>query len=381
MASDVQRSRDEGRSSSTALWTRRLIISLTILIWIIFAALFFWLIGHVIRTVILLAIGALIAYALAPVVRLLRRVMPRWLAILIVYLIIFTALGVFLFYVALTAVHQVGLLVRYVRELLRPGNGQLAPITALLNGFGISTEQVRAAGQQVIAQLEGVIRNVVPFLRSFVDVILDILVVAILSIYFLIEGSRIAGWLRTRSPQPVRGRINFLLDLLQAIVGGYIRGQLILAVIIGVLVGGGMQLLGVPLALLLGVLAFLFEFAPIIGTIITGTISVLLALTNGWVLALVVLVYFLFVHTIEAYIIGPRILGQSVKIHPIVALGAVIAGGELYGVLGVVFSSPLAGLLQAISTALWSEWRDAHQEQFVEENSTPIGTEASIPTE
>lgn len=372
MVSDrEQQKKSYGDESSTARWTRRLIISLTVLIWIVFVALFLWLIGHVIRIVILFAIGALLAYAIYPVVRFLQRVIPRWLAIAIVYIVILSGVGAFLYFIALTAVHQIALLTRYVRVLLQPGDGQLTPLITFLNGLGISTAQIRMIGQQLSTQLEGVVRGIAPFLRSIIDIILDILVIAILSIYLLIEGTRMTRWMRNNSPENLRGRVHFLLDLTESIVGGYIRGELLLATIIGLLVGGGMQLFDVPFALLLGVLAFLFEFVPILGTIVTGAISVLLALTHGWVITLFVLVYFLFVHAIEAYIIGPRILGRSVKIHPIVALCAVIAGGELYGVLGIIFSSPLAGLLQAVIITLWSDWRNAYPEQFPVKKDEP----------
>jgi len=120
----------------------------------------------------------------------------------------------------------------------------------------------------------------------------------------------------------------------------------------------------VPYALLLGVLAFVLEFIPILGTLASGVICVLLALTKGWLIALIVLVYFVLVHILEGDVIGPRIVGKAIGLHPAVALVALIAGGELFGIWGVLLASPVAGVLQAFLLAIWSEWRETHPQEF-----------------
>jgi len=138
----------------------------------------------------------------------------------------------------------------------------------------------------------------------------------------------------------------------------------LLCSLIGVLVGAGMQVLGVPYALLLGVLAFVLEFIPILGTLASGAICVLLALTKGWFIAVIVLIYFVVVHVIEGDVVGPRIVGKAIGLHPVVALLALIIGGDLFGIWGALFASPIAGVLQAFLIALWSEWREMHPNEF-----------------
>src|SRR5262245_46574067 len=130
-----------------------------------------------------------------------------------------------------------------------------------------------------------------------------------------------------------------------------------MALLVGVLVGGGLGLMGVRYALLLGILAFFMEFVPVLGVIISGAVCVLIALFQGWVLALVVLGYFVIVHVIEGDLIGPRVMARAVGIHPAVALLALVAGSELFGVWGALLGAPIAGLLQAITTAAWREVR------------------------
>lgn len=349
--------------ASGSKWARRRDIAIAIVAWIAIAYVVFLAAGHIIRTILLLIIAALLAYALAPGVKLLERVMPRFLAILIMYIVVLGAVSLLIYFIISTAVQQAGTLTTFVTYWLTPkNNGQLAPLEQTLRSFGISQSQIASARDQIIARTEGFAGSAVPFLTGFFDFLLDVVVVAVLSIYFLIDGSRITQWFRTNMPQAAQS--NFLLDTFQRVVGGYIRGQFLLAVIIGVLVGGGLTLFHVPYALLLGVLAFILEFIPILGTLISGAICTLIALTQGWPIALGVLVYFIVVHILEGDVVGPRIVGKAVGLHPIVSIAALIAGAELFGIVGALFASPIAGVLQALITALWIHWRETRPEEF-----------------
>jgi len=321
--------------------------------------------GLIVRTLLLLVLAALLAYALAPGVKLLQRVMPRFLAILIMYIVVLGVVSLLIYFVVSTAIQQISTFSTFVQYLLTPkSNGQLNPLEQTLQSVGISQSQIASARDQIIARTEGIAGSAVPLLTGFFDFLLDVVVVAVLSIYFLIDGSRITTWCRTNMPQAAQA--NFLLDTLQRVVGGYIRGQVLLSVLIGVLVGGGLTVFHVPYALLLGVLAFILEFIPILGTLVSGLICTLVALTQGWVIALGVLIYFIVVHVLEGDIIGPRIVGKAVGLHPIVSIAALIAGAELFGVVGALFASPLAGVLQALLIALWIHWRESRPEAFEE---------------
>jgi predicted PurR-regulated permease PerM len=348
-----------------AKWIRRLLIPLAILAWAGVAILILWAAAHVIQTLLLLTFAALLAYALVPAVKLMERVLPRFLAILIVYLIVLGVLSALLYLVVSVAIVQVITLSDYVRFLLTPSqSGQLTPLEQVLRSFGISQSQIASARAQVVASIEGFAGSVVPLLTGLVGAVLDVVLVAVLSIYLLADGARVSAWLRRNMPQQQQGRMRFLLDTLQRVVGGYIRGQLLLCGFIGLLVGLGMQIIGVPFALLLGVLAFILEFIPVLGTLVSGAICILLALTKGWVIALIVLVYFVVVHVIEGDVVGPRIVGKAIGLHPVISLAALIAGAELFGITGALLALPVAGVLQALLVAIWTEWREIHPKAF-----------------
>ena len=348
----------------TAKWVRRCGLPLAILAWAAVVLLILWLAGHVTQTLFLLIIAALLAYALAGVVKLFERVMPRFLAILIVYLLVLGAIVALLYLVVSTAIVQFISLSTYVQHLLTPKGGQPSQLEQILQRFGITQNQLNAFRDQVISYVGGFAGNLVPLLTGLFSGILDFILVAVLSIYLLTSGSQVNAWLRRNMPDQQQGRMRFLLDTLQRVVGGYIRGQLIMCGLVGVLVGAGMYVIQVPFALLLGVLAFVLEFIPVLGTLTSGAICVLLALTKGPIVAVIVLVYFIVVHVIEGDVLGPRIVGKTIGLHPVVSMAALIAGAELFGIPGALLASPVAGVIQAFLIAIWSEWRETHPKEF-----------------
>jgi predicted PurR-regulated permease PerM len=364
---------DDGASR----WKRRRDIPLAILAWIGVLAVVIWGATHIVRVLLLLVIAALLAYALAPLVTWLQRVVPRPLAIVVTCLVVLALLALLVYLITTTALHQFSSLSRRVAYLLTPEGGKTSPIEQTLLASGVTKVQIASFRSQVVTRLEGIVGGSLPIVTRILDFLLDIVVVAVISIYLLIDGGRIAIWCRRNLPATVQA--DFILDTLQRVVGGYIRGQVILAVLIGLLVGIGMALFHVPYALLLGVLAFILEFIPILGTLVSGVICTLLALTQGWVIALCVLIYFIVVHVLEGDIIGPRIVGEAIGLHPIVSIAAIIAGSELFGVVGALLASPIAGMIQVFIVALWVHWRTAHPEHFAVTPADSSTTDGATP--
>jgi predicted PurR-regulated permease PerM len=354
-----------GPSPSGQPWARRRDTALTVLAWLTIGAAALWAAGHVGRTLLMVAVAGLIAYALYPAVHLLSRYLPRPLAILLVYCVLLAGLGLLVYVTLTTAITQISAFAGQVRVWLTPGaNGKPSPLLSLVNDLGITNDQIDAARQQLINQAEGIASNLAPLVSSVVNAVLDLVLTAILSVYLLVDGSRLGRWLRTRVPISQRGRVDFLLETQQRVVGGYIRGQLIISMLLAVLVAAGMFVLHVPFAVLLGMLAFVLVFVPVIGTFASGAACVLVALTQGWVTAVIVLAYFVVLHLVVDDLVAPRVMGRSVGVHPAVSIVAVVAGGELFGLWGALLASPLAGVLQAVVAYAWIAWRETHRDQF-----------------
>lgn len=364
-----------------ALWTRRYHQVFVTVGTLLIVGVVLWAASHVARALLLIVLAALLAYALAPAVRLAERFLPRPLALLLVYLVLLGGVGGVLYLVITTAIVQFTALATILsHELAAGSNGTPSLLVQQLERLGVSPAQIAAAQQQLTSQAEGIAQNIVPAVSSLLNNVLDAVLVTVMSVYLLIDGQRISTWLTTRPPKASRERIATFLTILQHVVGGYIRGQLLLSTLIGVLVGVGMLVLHVPAAIFLGVLAFVMSFIPIIGTLISGGICVLLALTQGWVIAVIVLAYFIIVHVLEGDVVGPRIVGKAVGLHPVISIAALIAGGELFGIIGALLASPLAGLVQAILADFWIDWRTAHPEQFIADNPLELGADAAVAT-
>ncbi|MGH2478229.1 MAG: AI-2E family transporter [Ktedonobacteraceae bacterium] len=360
-------SRAEREAQHATKWARRRDIPIAILAWLVLSGLLFWAAGYVVRSILVVIVAALLAFALTPAVKLLQRFMPRILAVFIVYLVVLGGISLVLYEIVSTTIGQISALATSIQGLLTTQGQQQPPLLQFFQRFGITSEQLRGLEQLIEQQATGIVGGALPLLSGIADFMLNILVVAILSIYLVLDGGRAVNWLRSNAPVMQREHIHFFLDTLERVIGGYIRGQLIMSSTVGLLVGIGMLLLGVPYAVLLGVVAFILEFVPIIGTIISGVLCVLIAFTKGWLIALFVLIYFVVVHIIEGDILAPRIVGKAVGVHPAVSLFALLAGAELFGIWGAVLGSPLAGLIQAVLITVWQDWRANHPEQFPED--------------
>lgn len=371
--------------TATREWTRRLIILLTILASLVLVVLLLNGASHITTSILIFLVAALIAYAIFPVVDLLHRVMPRALAILAVYLVVLVLLGLLMYFVINTAVIQITQLAHSIGGYLTPGSNGKSPIVHFLEGIGLSS-QISTITQQLEAQLTGfagtVAGGVLPLLSSIASALVNILLTVVISIYLLIDGSRAIRWLRDQTPKSQRGRINSPLDAMQHVVGGYVRGQVTLCLIIGFIVGAGLAILQMHYAVLLGVLSFVTEFIPVLGTIFAGVVSVLLALTQGWLEGVLVLAFFILVHVFEGYILAPRLVGKSVGLNPAVSLLALTIGAELFGPWGAIFAAPTAGLIQAIAVAFWTNYRRTHSDEFPpdEGESSPKAAESLATT-
>ncbi len=361
----------QGPTTTTAMsaWARRLLFLRIILITVLLIGILFWLSSKVITVLLILLVAALLAYAVVPVIELLHRVMPRALAMVLVYVVAIVLFGLLAYFTIKTLIPQLNSLAQSVTTFVTPGsNGQESPLDQTLKSMGITQSQINSATKQLQSQLSTIAADVSNGIEQLIGGLIsagfNILITVVVSIYLLVDGYRFGNWLIGSSPVSQRGWISSVLAILQRVVGGYIRGQIIMSSCMGVLQGVGMVILGVPYAALIAVLAFILEFIPTIGTIVTGFVAVVIALTVSWQLALITLIYTIIVDCIEGYVLSPRIMGRAVEIQPVVSLLAMIAGSEVFGIWGAILAAPTMGLIQALVGAYWQYYQKMHTEEF-----------------
>jgi predicted PurR-regulated permease PerM len=353
-------------------WQRALFLPLTILAWLAVLLVAVWLLGHVTRTLLLIVLSTVLAFAFTPLANLLARRMPRPLALGLAYLL---GVGLVLGFgalVVLTTANEVQNLVSSLPGFQEQAQAMLPRAEAILVRFGVPAGSLGDFEQRLVTELQAagtlVAGQALTGLAEFFGTVIDLVLVMILSVYLSANGPGIARWLQEETPPSQRARARLLVTIVNRVVGGYVRGTLALALVVGVLVGGGMAVLGVPYAVLLGVLAFFMAFIPVLGVLISGAAAVLIALFyfhEPW-RPLIVLGYFGAIHVLSDDVIGPRVMGKAVGIHPATALVALMVGTELFGVWGALFAAPLAGLMQASVTAAWLELRGGDPQQVLQ---------------
>ena len=192
-----------------------------------------------------------------------------------------------------------------------------------------------------------------------VTAVIDILLVLVVAIYLLATGRRVRVGFLTLLPTRHRIRAKHAEDQAIRVFGGYVRGQLLLGLIIGSVSTVAYIALGLPYAVFLGVLAGVLELVPIVGPIVAGAVAALVALVQPEPFPLViwVIVAATAIQQLENQILVPRISGAAVGIHPVAALLAVLIGVEVAGIMGALFAVPATGLAWALGKNWLRSWR------------------------
>jgi putative heme transporter len=173
-----------------------------------------------------------------------------------------------------------------------------------------------------------------------------LLLLLVVLFFYLKDGDRIAAWLRSLFPRGARSDVSAIASAGWTTVGSYFRGQLFVAFVDGVFIGFGIYLIGVPLALPLGVLVFFGGLFPIVGAVVTGAVAVLVALASGGItLALMTLAIVIAVQQFESNVLAPLVLGKATAMHPLAVITALTIGGILLGMLGAFLAVPVAASL------------------------------------
>lgn len=169
------------------------------------------------------------------------------------------------------------------------------------------------------------------------------------TLFFLIDGRRIWSWVVGLLPRHTRERTHQAGRRGLVTLASYARTQILVAFIDAVGIGVGAAILGIPLAVPLGVLVFIGSFVPFVGAIFTGAMAVLVALVaEGWVAALIMLGIVLLVQQIESNVLQPWLMGHAVSLHPVAVLLVVTAGTLVAGIVGALFAVPVAAVLNTV---------------------------------
>jgi predicted PurR-regulated permease PerM len=310
-----------------------------------------------IKAIVYILVGSVFfAYLIYPAVHFLSRRMPKILAILVVYVVIFAVLaggGAFLVPRVMDDVTQI---VRHYPDAVARVNQMVTdpqdPIMARLPEW-MRAEIVRVPDEVILwAKVHGAetIGHAFVLLLGTFAAIATFVIVPLITAYLLLDLDNLKNGLQSIVPQDRwRATVSLLHDV-DRVIGGFIRGQLLVAGCVGILITIALLILRVPYAFLLGLLAAIGDLIPYVGAILAFTPAILSALlTNGWINAIVVFVVFLIIFEVEGHIIAPNIVSKQVSLSPLIVLLALLIGADLAGLVGMLVAVPVVGVLRVIA--------------------------------
>jgi len=313
-----------------------------------------------IRTTGLLVVGAMLfAYVVYPLVRRLSERLPGIVAILIVYAFIAIVVGSALALVVPALANDLtnfaktlpDLTLQLQRELIAPHNPLVRriPDNDRLYLANLPSQFNAVVQKYGVDTLQRSLTVVV----STVSIAATLVIIPVLTAYMLLEASDVRRQILGLFSPKHRAKANTMIDELDKVVGGFIRGQLIDGAIVGTMIFVMLLILHVPYALLIGVSAGLLNFIPYAGAVIGFIPSVLLALAyNGPTNALLVAIFFAVIQQIDGNFVAPRVLKDAVGLSPLYIIISILVGSELFGIVGTFLAVPVAAMLRVLREQL-----------------------------
>ncbi|MGA2393505.1 MAG: AI-2E family transporter [Candidatus Lustribacter sp.] len=315
------------------------------------------------RTISIFLVAAFIAFGAAPLVQRLERWMPRGAAIAVVYLCLVGALVVLGLVIVPISYAQIVVLVSHTSDYVTASQDAVAHVETFLRGrlgdrvalptFGQMQTEV---GDRVGTMLSLTLASIGAILVSTVNAFLVGASALILSVFFLSRGRAVRGGLLALLPVSRRAKTNALLVEVTSIFGHFVAGQLALCAIVGAAVWALLAPAHFAFALLVAVVCSIGYAVPFFGMIVAQVIAAALAVPQGTAMVIYVTVAIFVIARIADNVLVPKIMGDAVGVSPIGVMFAVFAGGELFGLWGLILGVPAAALVRVLFTYFALPW-------------------------
>jgi len=319
---------------------------------------------YILRDVLIaLFISIVIASALDPIVdKLQKKKVPRWLSVLVILLIILGVIVLIIFLMIPPVKNQIDQLTNNIPVVLDQFQN-LKELAIRYNIIDSSQGLLQAVGDWLGNTASSALGQVSGALGG----IITIITIVVLSAYLVAQEKGVKKFMEAVSPSKYRPYIMYLTERVQSKMGAWLRGQLLLMIIVGGLTYLGLWLMGVDYALLLAILAGLLEIIPIIGIPIAIIPALIIAFTQSPLLALFVIILYVVIQQVENHILVPRIMHKAVGLNPVFVILALLVGYALAGVLGVILSVPAATAVAVFVRDFYDYKVDKKKDSFKKE--------------
>jgi predicted PurR-regulated permease PerM len=316
-----------------------------------------------------LLIAVAVVYLLNPLVTALeRRGVPRVAGAGIVYVLFLCIVALVVSLLVPVVTRQVEAVIAHFPDYLADGQAFVRRVATRFGQeptFQLDAEQVRewlSAGenrQAVTRYLTGLRSVTTSLLSGMIIFVLG----PVMAFYLLIDLPRLRRGSMALVPPARREEIKALMDRIGQTVGGFFRGQLLVALFVGVASSVGLWAIGLPFWLLVGMVAGVFNLVPLVGPFIGGGLAVIIALISGEPLkALWAALVLLVVQQIDNHLISPNVMGRTVQLHPVVVMLALLVGASFAGLFGMLVIVPLVAVAKIVFLFMWSKYVDYGEE-------------------
>lgn len=303
-------------------------------------------------------VGVLLAYLGDPVVdRLEEKKIPRTLAVSVVFMVFFVIF--LLIFLLLIPVLETQLKTLYSRipDYIDTAMSFLQPFLIKTIGVDITVlelDRLKQIANQHWSEAGGIIRSLVTAISQSSMVIVawiaNIALTPVITFYMLRDWDKFIAYINDLLPRTEEPMITRLAKESDEVLGGFLRGQLMVMLALGSIYSIGLWMVGVDLALLIGMTAGILSFVPYLGLVLGVVIAGLAVLfqTGDMVDLLLVFLVFIVAQMIEGILLTPLLVGERIGLHPVTVIFAVLAGGQLFGFFGVLLALPVAAILGVI---------------------------------
>ncbi|WP_312521826.1 AI-2E family transporter [Anaerospora sp.] len=285
-----------------------------------------------------------------------KRQMPRSIAVLLSFVVAIFAIVLAALFIVFPFIQEFDKFVIDLPGLVRRIQFLLVVIEQQATAMELP-DNVRDLLNQGIANMASfsveMAKRILNAVFGFASQAVELVVVPVLTYYLLKDWRSLQSGLINAFSVQYRQQLQNVTNEMGNVISGYIRGQIVISIIMGILVFSGMYLLGVDYPLVLGLLATLTETIPIVGPIIGAIPAILLAYIAAPALAVKVIIFYILIQQIENHLIVPNIMGHTIDLHPILVVVSLLIGGHIYGVVGMMLAVPVTALLRVIIRHLW----------------------------
>jgi predicted PurR-regulated permease PerM len=293
----------------------------------------------------------MLAYFFDPLYKfLLNKKAPKVLAIIIVFGIIIALLILTIFFLIPSVINQLNILYKEVPKFIENYQSMILSIKPQLSKF-MDPADVENLLKENLSELQkgvlGFSQSIIIYLSNIVSsVTFGIVIIPLILFYLLRDMFKFKENLYIFVSKKNKKEFKQVLEEIDNIVSGFIRGRIMVCFIVGTLIG--LYFLNLKFALIIGIVSGVFNFIPYLGPIVGVVLALIFALGSPWWTLLMVVVLFILVNQLEAIYLNPNILGKGLGLHPLTVILSMLICGQLLGILGVLVAVPLVAILKVL---------------------------------